>query len=56
MPEPPALKVAGTVQARDGSVLLVLDSRQFLLKGNAEGGGTVLSVRSSGPWAAHTRI
>jgi hypothetical protein len=27
MPEPPALKVAGTVQARDGSVLLVLDSR-----------------------------
>lgn len=27
MPEPPALKVSGTAQDRDGSVLLVLDSR-----------------------------
>jgi hypothetical protein len=27
MPEPPTLKVAGTVQDRDGGVLLVLDSR-----------------------------
>jgi hypothetical protein len=27
MPEPPSLQVSGTVQARDGAVLLVLDSR-----------------------------
>ena len=27
MPEPPSLQVSGTVQARDGGVLLVLDSR-----------------------------